>query len=132
MNFTMQTDGDKVLAAQLFSRGVRGDAQVKGAVLLYGAMLKARVRRHAEGRPGPNVITGQYRDGINVEYASRGGGYIARVFSNAPQARRLELGFVGVDSRGRHYAQRPYPHFGPAYLELENGFVAAVGVAALA
>ncbi|MFI1177014.1 hypothetical protein [Streptomyces melanogenes] len=37
-----------------------------------------------------------------------------KVGTSAPQARRLEFGFVGVDSLGRRYAQRPYPHLGPA------------------
>ncbi|MEV0446303.1 hypothetical protein AB0I46_46175, partial [Streptomyces spectabilis] len=39
---------------------------------------------------------------------------VAEVGTNAPQGRRLEFGFVGVDSLGRHYNQPPFPHLGPA------------------
>lgn len=132
MNFTMKVEGDKALEARLFERGVRGDATARGAVALYGAMLKARVRRHASGRPGPNVVTGAYVESIDVEYSSRGGGYTARVYSNAPQARRLELGFFDVDSLGRHYQQRPFPHFGPAIMEISSSFVATIAAVARA
>jgi hypothetical protein len=30
-------------------------------------------------------------------------------------SRRLELGFSGTDSAGRHYNQPPYPYLRPAY-----------------
>ncbi len=36
------------------------------------------------------------------------------VATNAPQSNRLEYGFVGVDSLGRHYMQYPMPHIVPA------------------
>ncbi|RSO40609.1 hypothetical protein DMH15_14715 [Streptomyces sp. WAC 06725] len=39
---------------------------------------------------------------------------VAEVGTSAPQGRRLESGFVGADSLGRHYAQPPFPHLGPA------------------
>ena len=55
-----------------------------------------------------------------------GGGVTARVFSDAPQARRLEYGFVGVDSLGRHYRQPPFPHVEPAWRKTRPGFVQAL------
>jgi len=36
------------------------------------------------------------------------------VGSNVSYARRIELGFVGVDSLGRKYNQQPYPYLRPA------------------
>jgi trans-2-enoyl-CoA reductase len=37
----------------------------------------------------------------------------AVVGTTAPQARRLEFGFVGADSLGRVYNDAPLPHFEP-------------------
>ena len=37
-----------------------------------------------------------------------------RVGTNIDYGRRLELGFVGTDSRGRHYNQAPRPYIRPA------------------
>lgn len=85
----------------------------------YGQIYQTRVRAAASGRPGPRAVTGDYRRSITLEMASGpieyggGRGSVAIVGTNRPQARRLELGFTGVDSLGRHYAQPPYPHFEP-------------------
>lgn len=58
------------------------------------------------------VETGEYRSSIvavgNV------------VVSDHPAARRLELGFIGVDSLGRHYAQMPNPHWSPVKEEIHE------------
>lgn len=77
----------------------------------YGQRLVDQVQQNASGRPGPNVITGQYRAGIRIMDKSR---YSVTVGTDAVQARRLEFGFVGVDAIGRHYAQPAFPHFRPA------------------
>jgi hypothetical protein len=63
----------------------------------------ARIRQNASGRPGPNVITGQYRASWRAETRGIPYGAECTIGTNAPQGRRLELGFVGVDSIGRHY-----------------------------
>jgi hypothetical protein len=52
------------------------------------------------------VITGQYRASWDVRMSTSGGQVTAEVYTDAPQARRLEYGFVGVDSLGRHYRSR--------------------------
>lgn len=77
----------------------------------YGTRFEQLVKQNASGRPGPNVITGAYRDSIHVIERST---YSVTVGTNAPQAMRLEFGFVGTDSLGRAYAQPPYPHWTPA------------------
>ncbi|MGV9878670.1 hypothetical protein [Streptomyces sp. NPDC003006] len=43
--------------------------------------------------------------------------------------RRLEFGFVGVDSLGRHYNQRPFPHLRPAVGTVGPLLVHALGQA---
>lgn len=58
---------------------------------------------------------------------SVGGGQVtAEVYSDAPQARRLEYGFVGIDSIGRYYRQPPFPHVEPAWRQTQPGFVQAL------
>ncbi|MEV6840311.1 HK97 gp10 family phage protein [Streptomyces sp. NPDC051133] len=76
--------------------------------------LVAQVQRNASGRPGPRVITGRYRSSWQSDVHRAGPVIVAEVGTNAPQGRRLEFGFVGVDSIGRHYNQPPFPHLGPA------------------
>ena len=126
MNFRLTMKGDDVLGAKLIAKSIEADAKVAGAVKLYGALLVAGVRRHASGRPGPDVVTGDYRDSIAVRYEYALGGHRAIVYSNKPQARRLELGFIGTDSLGRQYHQPPFPHFRPAIKELEPLFVSGI------
>lgn len=76
----------------------------------------------ASGRPGPRVIWGDFRRSIVGRLVSVAGGvWTIQIGSNAPQARRLEYGFVGPDRLGRVYNQPPYPYAapsGPAILEM--------------
>ncbi|GHE15315.1 HK97 gp10 family phage protein [Streptomyces alanosinicus] len=101
------------LAATL-SRG--GKTVLSAADLAMRHSAKAlvdQVQRNASGRPGPRVITGRYRASWQSDVHRAGPVIVAEVGTRAPQGRRLEFGFVGVDSLGRHYAQRPFPHLGP-------------------
>lgn len=90
--------------------------RVRAAVFLSGQELSRFVKAHASGRPGPNAPTGQYRNSIPVkpDMLVSAGGVTAVLGTNAPQARRLELGFSETDSLGRHFDQPPYAHWGPA------------------
>jgi hypothetical protein len=90
---------------------VRCHEDMRQANLTYAPVILDTIKTNASGRPGPNVVTGAYRDSIRVVEV----GETSLAFgSDAPQAWRLEKGFVGMDSLGREYAQPPYPHFGPA------------------
>jgi len=91
-------------------------AIVKGATwLLWGQVIQ-----NASGRPGPNIVTGRYISGIQKRlgrdggFLGFGGTAVGEVWTDAPQAMRLEFGFVGTDSLGRHYTQPPFPHWRPA------------------
>lgn len=70
----------------------------------------ARGRANAYGR-GPRIKTSRYINSIEVEPA---GPFSAITYTDTPYAARLEFGFVGVDSLGRHYNQPPYPSWRPA------------------
>lgn len=82
-----------------------GQATRKAAQLGLG-----KVRANASGRPGPRRITGDYVRKMNIRKVAQ---FDQSIGTDAVQARRLENGFVGVDSLGRHYNQPPYPHWGP-------------------
>lgn len=80
-----------------------------------------------EVKRGAPVDTGEYRDSIKSKSTlTWGGGWGGKAeasfvaYTDHPAARRLELGFVGKDSRGRHYNQAPRPHWRPA-IELTKG-----------
>lgn len=70
----------------------------------FSGKLLAAVREMAP------VDTGGYRSRITATVV----GFTLTVESNDAYAQRLEYGFIGVDSLGRHYAQPPQPHFRPA------------------
>jgi hypothetical protein len=85
-----------------------------------GAVGVARIRANASGRPGPNVITGQYRASWRAESHGIPYGAECTIGTNAPQGRRLEFGFVGPDALGRIYNQPPFPHVQPALSFIED------------
>lgn len=110
------------VAAALLATGDRAERKAEQVVRQFGLLLETRVKGNASGRPGPRAVTGDYRRSINTRFGRTGGQFTATVGTNAPQARRLEYGFVGADRLGRHYNQPPYPHFGPAVLAVEPAF----------
>lgn len=140
----VRVDGARAVVAGLARLEQVAPSVVAGPVRYATLSLQRRVRArastgtHRPGAPhipgtgpGPNVATGDYRRSIRVALgivpARRGGvAPVGKVFTNAPQAYRLEHGFIGADSRGRTYRQRPYPHWGPAVDSLEPDFVQAM------
>jgi Bacteriophage HK97-gp10, putative tail-component len=119
------------LAAALAGLGPATRARVSTITRHYAMLLRVRIQQNASGRPGPRVITGQYRASWQVRVQTGGGAVTAEVFTDAPQARRLEYGFVGVDALGRHYRQPPYPHIGPAWVRTQPAYIQALAEGAL-
>ncbi|MEU9615850.1 HK97 gp10 family phage protein [Streptomyces sp. NPDC048209] len=102
------------LADRLDRAATRIGPAVQRAVRHTGELGRARIRGNASGRPGPNVITGAYRNSWETNTRRLPYGAMCTIGTNAPQGRRLEFGFVGPDSLGRVYNQPPFPHVGPA------------------
>ena len=69
--------------------------------------------------------TGTYRRSFQMETAEKTAERCTVVVgTDAPQARRLEFGFVGADKLGRVYNQAPRPHIRPALDENRGTAVA--------
>jgi hypothetical protein len=64
------------------------------------------------------VDTGRLRSSISHELGRDVRGLHARVGSNVVYARRIELGFDGVDSLGRRYSQHPRPYLRAALAQV--------------
>lgn len=105
--------GDKPLVAALTAK-VKITAEVETKVAYWGHTLEAGIKSRAP------VKTGDYRRSWSTSIS----GGTATVGTNKPQARRLEYGFVGTDSAGRHYNQGPRPHVRPAFESVRAGFLA--------
>ena len=69
----------------------------------------------APGQP-PAMQSGTLHANVDSDVQSRSNGVhgFFGVRSDVPYALRMELGFVGVDSLGRHYDQAPRPFLRPA------------------
>ena len=113
-------------AAALSGLGPAARARTRAITRHHAMLLRVRIQKNASGRPGPNVVTGQYRASWDVKVNVAGGRVSTVVFTDAPQPRRLEYGFVGVDSLGRQYRQPPYPHIEPAFRQTEPAFLQAL------
>jgi len=81
------------------------DAVKEGCILVEGDAKRIQT---------PHVKTGRLRSSITHEVEGTITGATGRVGTNVKYARRHELGFVGVDSLGRKYNQKPYPYLRPA------------------
>ncbi|MFH9236034.1 hypothetical protein [Streptomyces globisporus] len=79
-----------------------GDA-IARRVVHTAELGRGMIRANATGRPGPNVITGKYRSSWEVVGRAIPHGAQCTIGTNEPQGRRLEYGFYGTDSIGRHY-----------------------------
>ncbi len=118
------------VAADLAAVGFKAGAEAVAVTRMHTMLLLANVKRRASlprtGPPGPRIQTGNYVRSMGMRMSVGLGGPVGSVGTNAPQGRRLELGFTGTDSLGRSYAQPPYPHFGPALDEIAPLFTAAI------
>lgn len=76
----------------------------------------------AEGEP-PRKVTGELQRNIDGLVVTEGTTVRGFVIAAVPYARRLEFGFVGVDSIGRVYNQGPRPYMRPALDALKGDIV---------
>lgn len=120
-------EGARGLIAALEAGATQVAALLPVVVEKAATDLVALTQQNASGRPGPNAPTGDYRgsweprpvhaDATSTSWSAG---------TDRAQARRLEYGYVGTDSLGRHYDQPPYEHHGPAVDVIEPAFEAAM------
>lgn len=79
----------------------------RAATYIQNAPPPKRIRRD---RPRRTDYVGSFR----VQIDDYGFSTVAEVGTDLVYGWRLEAGFVGTDSLGRHYNQMPRPHWGPA------------------
>ena len=90
-------------------------AALKEACILVQDTAKLSIGTVTSPSPAghaPASVTGTLKGRITHEIDKTA--MMGRVGTNLEYARRLELGFVGVDSLGRHYTQAPRPYLRPA------------------
>jgi hypothetical protein len=97
-----------------FLKARRVKKRVEAVNNAFTPILLQTLVRHASGRPGPQIQTGAFVSAFEV--VAQGDTIVG--YNPSPQTARLEFGFVGADSAGRHYAQPPYPVFAPAFAEV--------------
>jgi hypothetical protein len=119
--------GADQISAQWKKTAAAADAESYKLTRMYTQLLTTSVKAHASGRPGPRTPTGDYRRSITGDVERKAGSVVGTVGTTRPQGRRLELGFAGTDSLGRHYNQPPYPHFRPALSKIEEAYTLAIG-----
>lgn len=126
MNFGAKVLGDIGLIRATSGRALTLEAEVSRLVSFHGQILNTLIKAKASGRPGPNAPTGDYRRSWTHQVSKSGPTTTSVNGTNAPQGRRLEFGFVGMDSLGRVYDQPPFPHVGPAFDEIKPRFLGSV------
>lgn len=102
-------NGADQFAADLMAAAAEIEAGNAAVVKATAKELVKLVRERA-----PVGDTGDYRDSWRTEPKIRRGEVTVSVFTEAPQAARLEYGFHGIDSLGRVYDVAPQAHQQPA------------------
>lgn len=77
------------------------------------------------GEP-PKRVTGELYRSIGSTVQIGQNQVSGLVYAGTPYARRLEFGFVGVDSRGRRYNQAPRPFLRPALAQNHKLIMTAI------
>jgi hypothetical protein len=134
------------MALLSLSAAVTGQASIAAAIQAKIAAARAALKTSVasatdlfveEAKAVVHVESGELRDGIHaqsttdtdqvqtmvatsVEPAGNQNGF------DPPYARRLEYGFVGVDSLGRHYHQPAYPYMRPAWDTQQDAAMEAI------
>jgi hypothetical protein len=125
------------VATDLVELASSTEGLIHQTTLKFGALLQTEARRNAsqprtQARPwlgqevGPRALTGDLRRSINRRTTKLAHTSMVEIGTDAPQGRRLELGFVGVDAAGRHIDQRPYPYLRPALDKIRPAYEAAI------
>lgn len=138
MTDTVRFDASQVfgLSADLAAAGAKAGARAYAITRTYGMKAQTAIKRRMSqprsyprgpNTGGPRLITGDLVRSVAMQMSAPEGNPRSEIGTNKPQGRRLELGFVGVDSAGRHYNQPPYPAWEPGLNEVAGDYAVAIG-----
>ncbi len=109
--------------------------RMTAATIVVRDTAKVLVNRgNASGRnpsaagEAPKKVTGRLQASLTAAVSVEDGVVVGRVGSNVPYARRLELGFVGVDAKGRKVSQAPRPYLRPAVEKSRTTIAKILGI----
>ena len=94
------------------ARIIGGDGRFKGE--RSGSKYRGP---NISGMSRPHARTGKLRTSIGVHEVSQvgPGRWMSKTGPTMAYGRRVEMGFTGSDSKGRHYQQSPYPYMSPGF-----------------
>ena len=113
----MQWIGVTEFKAALDRTVAGASAGARAAVTEAAHTVQRKAMDNASGAPGPDVVTGSLRRGIQVTAVRPWGvgGWQTTVGPTMIYSRRIDLGYHGTDAVGRVYTQAPKPYFTPAW-----------------
>ncbi len=107
---SFRLSGMDTVEAALQQRLERARVASAPAVLAAAQLFEDEAKVHTP------VLTGANRDSIHTDLVvDTGNQATAQVMPGMPYSRRLEFGFIGLDSLGRMYNQGPRPYMRPAF-----------------
>lgn len=112
--------GARPLSGRFMRKAIALSTEIDRSTEEYAQRLLSMIQARAP------VDTGRYRASWHIERD----GNRRVVTTSEPYGRRLEFGFYGTDSLGRHYNQAPQPHVMPAADAIETQYVANMMVVA--
>jgi hypothetical protein len=104
--------------AALDRASARASSAARSATVEIASEIEKATKERASGRPGPEVVTGTLRRSIRHDPVTPWGvgGWQTQIGPTAVYGRRIELGFAGPDSLGRHFdPSKKYPYFEPGF-----------------
>lgn len=119
---TITTVGAVELAVGLEQWGTDVAPKARSILRHYAELVRSDVIARAAGQ----LDVTDYTSTIHVAYGADSRWLRADIGTDDPAGYRHEFGFVGTDVLGRHYHDRPRPHFGPALDRYAAAFEAAI------
>lgn len=120
--------------AEFLTIDVRGEKEIEaffrrvpeavGQRVLMTAMKAGALVVRNRVVPIAPFLAGVYRDSIGID--PRPAQLAVAIGTDLPYGPRLEYGFVGTDSLGRHYNQAARPHFRPGFGQSKDEIVTIV------
>lgn len=120
---TIVVHGQREFGAALHRLNAKSDIAAQAIVTEGGALIAASAKRHFNGGSEPMTRTGTLARSIRMVdvHPTGPGAFMSKTGPTVVYGRRIELGFHGTDSIGRHYNQSGRPFMRPGIKDAESG-----------